>query len=112
LRDPVGAAPVDLIVTVDVDRRVCQFALGVVLVEGGYAVGIDLAVQLTGVVGIDELAIGRISIDRFVGAADRVGVGLGPFGRVGSGGGELDFSIVQMKRLIHYHWSYVRTINL
>jgi len=99
LRDPVCTTPVDLMITVDVDRGVFQLAFRVVLVEGADTVRIDLPVQLAGVVGPDGLAIGRIRIDRFEGAADGVGAGFGPFGRVGPDGAELDSSIVQMNRL-------------
>ncbi len=90
LSDAVRAGKVNYAVRVHVTGGVFEFAFGVVLVERGYAVRVNLFPQLALIV-VERLAGSRIGIHGLVAAAQHIGVGLGPFAAVASASLQLDF---------------------
>ena len=87
--DAVGAGEVHDAILVKVHGGVLEFPEGVVGVEGGDAIGIDLFGKLSEgvVVGGGGAVVGG---DGLIVAAEVVGVGFGPFGGVGAVGEEGD----------------------
>ena len=116
--DAVIAGKVDQIISICVDCGVGHLPFGIVLIESGQPIGIDLFPELTLSV-VKHLGgriwSGRTVIDSLVGPSERVVVGLGPFAGVVAVGVELDFlgeepvrSVFQFDPLNIAYWMYGR----